>query len=396
MEKNFLDVFPDLEAGRELSALLEEVVVTKVAVNPEKDHIRIYIRSRQWIHKKYIYSLEETIRNQFFPGVPMSVKIIEKFTLTGQYTPKLFFDAYRTSMSMELKNYSILVYNMFRTAQISFPEEQKMELRMQSSVLAKSREEELVSYIEKVFCERCPFSLIVEPEYVEASESKVRKNSEIRIMQEAAHVIEQSSFGQQQEEPDQFLEEGAGTASEALKEEEKKDASAGKAPAEEKKSPKGQKEEKGKDGKGRKSFGKGERSFGDYKRSIKRSDNPDVLYGRDFDDETIPLESVQTEMGEVCIRGQIMTLETREIRNEKTIIIFAVTDFTDSITVKMFARNDQVEEILAGVKEKAFLKLKGVTTIDRYDSELTIGSVVGIKKIAPFTSSRADTSPEKE
>ena len=196
MEKNFLDVFPNLEMGQELAALLEEVVVTKVAVNPEKDHIRIYIRSRQWIHKKYIYSLEETIRNQFFPGVPMSVKIIEKFTLTGQYTPKLFFDAYRTSMSMELKNYSILVYNMFRTAQISFPEEQKMELKMQSSVLAKSREEELVSYIEKVFCERCPFSLIVEPEYVEASESKVRKNSEIRIMQEAAHVIEQSSFGQ--------------------------------------------------------------------------------------------------------------------------------------------------------------------------------------------------------
>ena len=59
MEKNFLDVFPNLEMGQELAALLEEVVVTKVAVNPEKDHIRIYIRSRQWIHKKYIYSLED-------------------------------------------------------------------------------------------------------------------------------------------------------------------------------------------------------------------------------------------------------------------------------------------------------------------------------------------------
>ena len=394
MEKNFLDVFPNLEMGQELAALLEEVVVTKVAVNPEKDHIRIYIRSRQWIHKKYIYSLEETIRNQFFPGVPMSVKIIEKFTLTGQYTPKLFFDAYRTSMSMELKNYSILVYNMFRTAQITFPEEQKMELKMQSSVLAKSREEELVSYIEKVFCERCPFSLIVEPEYVEASESKVRKNSEIRIMQEAAHVIEQSSFGQQ-EEGGEVPEEEAASAGETSKEEKKADAPAGKTSGEEKKAPKDRKEDKGKDGKGRKSFGKGDRGFGDYKRSIKRSDNPDVIYGRDFEDETIPLESIQTEMGEVCIRGQIMTLETREIRNEKTIIIFAITDFTDSITVKMFARNDQVSEILEGVKVKAFLKLKGVTTIDRYDSELTIGSVVGIKKIAPFTSSRADTSPEK-
>lgn len=346
MEKNFLDVFPNLEVGQELAALLEEVVVTKVAVNPEKDHIRIYIRSRQWIHKKYIYLLEETIRNQFFPGVPMAVKIIEKFTLTGQYTPKLFFDAYRASMSMELKNYSILVYNMFRTAQISFPEEQKMELKMQSSVLAKSREEELVSYIEKVFCERCPFSLIVEPEYVEASESKVRKNSEIRIMQEAAHVIEQSSFGQQDDGED-YPEEGESSAVQGIGEgkstdgkeasADKKTAEGGKKDDKDKKDPKG-----GKDAKGKKAFGKGDRSFGDYKRSIKRSDNPDVLYGRDFEDETIPLESIQTEMGEVCIRGQIMTLETREIRNEKTIIIFAITDFTDSITVKMFARNDQV------------------------------------------------------
>lgn len=64
-------------------------------------------------------------------------------------------------------------------------------------------------------------------------------------------------------------------------------------------------------------------------------------------------------MGEVCIRGQIMSLEKREIRNEKTIIIFSITDFTDSITVKMFARNDQVEEITEGVKEKSLCKIKG-------------------------------------
>ena len=97
----------------------------------------------------------------------------------------------------------------------------------------------------------------------------------------------------------------------------------------------------------------------------------------------------------MCIRGQIMSLEKREIRNEKTIIIFSITDFTDSITVKMFARNDQVEEITEGVKEKAFVKLKGITTIDRFDSELTIGSVVGIKKIASFGTVRSDNYPQK-
>ena len=41
------------------------------------------------------------------------------------------------------------------------------------------------------------------------------------------------------------------------------------------------------------------------------------------------------------------------------------------------------------------MKLKGVTTIDRFDSQLTIGSVVGIKKISDFRAGRMDTWPEK-
>ena len=46
-------------------------------------------------------------------------------------------------------------------------------------------------------------------------------------------------------------------------------------------------------------------------------------------------------------------------------------------------------------KAGTFLKFKGVTTIDRFDSELTIGSISGIKKIADFRSTRMDTSPQK-
>ena len=392
MEKEFLEVFRNLELKGELRALLEEVVVTKVTINQKKDHIRIYIRSRQWIHKKYIYTLENTIAAQCFPGVPMKVKILERFDLSSQYTPELFLDAYRSSMALELKNYSILVFNMFRNAVITFPQTDTMHMVLQSNVLAKSKEKELIQYIEKVFCERCAFSLKVEAEYRETKESKIRKNSEIQLQQEAAHIIEMSSFGKHEDEgiPD-IVEAGNKDQEKGEKKEEVKEKT--------RKTEKREKEDKstkfGKSFKGDKGRGRGDRSFGDFKRSVKRSDNPDVLYGRDFEDETIPLESVQTEMGEVCVRGQIMTVETRGIRNEKTIIIFSITDFTDSITVKMFARNDQVEEITQGIKAKAFIKLKGVTTIDRYDSELTIGSVVGIKKIPSFENSRMDNSPEK-
>ena len=386
MEKEFLDVFRNLELNGELKALLKEVVVTKVSINQRKDHIRVYIRSRQWIHKKYIYALEEAIASQCFRGVSMTVKVLEKFQLSSQYTPELFFDAYKSSMGLELRNYSILVFNMFRNAVITFPKTNEMHMVLQSTVLAKSKEEELIGYMEKVFCERSGFSLQVETEYQEVKESKYRKNSDIRIQQEAAHIIEMSVFGRGKEEP--LLEEAP------VPEKGEKSKVSQEKKSETKTKEKGSGKEKSfqKD-KGR---GKGDRSFSsDYRRSVKRSDNPDVLYGRDFEDEAIPLESIQSEMGEVCIRGQIMTLEKREIRNEKTIIIFSVTDFTDSITVKMFARNDQVEEITAGVKEKAFIKLKGITTIDRFDSELTIGSIVGIKKISSFQNTRFDNAPQK-
>ena len=56
-------------------------------------------------------------------------------------------------------------------------------------------------------------------------------------------------------------------------------------------------------------------------------------------------------MGEVTIHGKIINFDTREIRIEKTIIMFAVTDFTDTITVKMFTRNDQLPELLGELKK---------------------------------------------
>ena len=121
-------------------------------------------------------------------------------------------------------------------------------------------------------------------------------------------------------------------------------------------------------------------SRGDGSRSVRRSDNPDVLYGRDFESESLAIEQIQGEMGEVTIRGQVQTLETRDIRNNKTIIMMEVTDFTDTIVIKIFAQTEQVPEILKDIKTGAFLKIRGVTTIDRFDGQLSIGSVFGIKK----------------
>ena len=101
-------------------------------------------------------------------------------------------------------------------------------------------------------------------------------------------------------------------------------------------------------------------------------------------------------MGEITIRGKVISFDTREIREKKRrSSCMRSLIFTDTIMVKMFVGNDQLPDVLAEIKPGAFLKIKGVTAIDKYDRELTIISVTGIRKISDFTQSRQDTAPEK-
>lgn len=376
MEKDFFDVFPHLKVNKELTEWLEMVYVTKVSCNPAKTRLWVYVKSDRWIHKKYILALEDQIERQCFGGLQLSVTVIERFYLSRQYTPENFLGIYRSSMELELKNYNMLEYNLFKRSRITFPEEHVMAMELPDSVIAREKSEILVEYLHKVFCERCGMDLKAELSFVETEESRYRRNAALQIKQEVANVLKHAKLSE-------------GNADGASDISENKDEAP---PAKDKKT--GQKAEKKEKAQDKKSFEKkGQR--GDYRGGFRKDSNPDVVYGRDFEGEPIALESITGEMGEVIIRGQVMEVDAREIRNEKTILIFPVTDFTDSIVIKMFLRNEQVPEVTEHIKKGAFLKFKGVTTIDRFDSELTIGSVNGIKKIADFTTSRMDTSPQK-
>ena len=83
MEKPFLEVFPGLHIGDELKELLKLVMVEKVAMPKDRSSLRIYIVSPRLIHKQNIYSMEEGIAKQLFPGRPLTVKIHEKCKFYG-------------------------------------------------------------------------------------------------------------------------------------------------------------------------------------------------------------------------------------------------------------------------------------------------------------------------
>ena len=63
-------------------------------------------------------------------------------------------------MEVELKNFNMLEYNLFKRAQIAFPSDEQMNLTLPDSVISREKSGILVEYLEKVFCERCGMNLI--------------------------------------------------------------------------------------------------------------------------------------------------------------------------------------------------------------------------------------------
>ena len=392
MAKGFLEVFPDLHMTTEMEELLKLVDVERVSSTRDRSSIRIYIVSQRLIHKKNIYDLEKGIREQLFPGKKLTIKIVEKYRLSGQYTPQKLFQVYKDSLLMELKHYSIIEYNILRRAECTFPQENILRMTVEDNAVFREKTSELKRILEKVFHERCGLPVDVIYEYIPVKENQESQQREAQIQREINDRLVALA---------DKLGDGADAAAPVKKEEtahSARTAGAGNggnaAPAVKTASGgagAGASAASGANGGGewKKPFSRDRKFGGSYQ---KKSDNPDVLYGRDFDDEFISIRDIAGEMGEVTIRGQIINTDSRLLKSGKTIVIFDVTDFTDTITVKLFAREEMLDDINKAVVKKNFIKLRGMTTIDKFDGELTIGSVVGIKKCEDFTGKRNDNS----
>ena len=133
--KSFLEVFPDLHIADSVKGLLELVQVEKVSAARDRSSIRIYIDSPRLMHRQNIRQLEQGIKDQLFPGKKITIKIVEKYHLSGQYTPKKLMDVYRESILMELKEYSILLYNMFRKAELLFSEDGLLTMDLEDTMI---------------------------------------------------------------------------------------------------------------------------------------------------------------------------------------------------------------------------------------------------------------------
>ena len=380
MEKRFFTVFPDLKLNSELTELFDLVEVEKVTTNRAKNAIRVYILSRRLIDKKTLHYVESEIEKQLFGGLQVSVFFVEKFQLSEQYTVENLFNVYFESIMAELRSKSRILSNIIKKAKCTF-EGKHMNIEVEETALNLEKLDELKMILLDIFTTRCGIEAEISYTYREPHTSKFREQSEKRMELEIAAIVDRIKENHSSDE-NASSDDSTGSKNATKKEETTKKAEATAAPKE---------EDKPKTG----GFDKNKNGYYRKDRGQTREDNPDVIFGRSFEGDIINIAEITGESGEVIIHGQIVTVDTREIRGERTIIMFTVTDFTDTIKAKLFLRNDQLVEVLDLLGKGSFVKLKGMALLDTFDKEVGISSVVGIMKAKDWRVPRMDTSVDK-
>ncbi|MFS8664840.1 MAG: PolC-type DNA polymerase III, partial [Limnochordales bacterium] len=114
-----------------------------------------------------------------------------------------------------------------------------------------------------------------------------------------------------------------------------------------------------------------------------------VLLGREFSGEPVPLSDVAEDRRPVIVAGEVMTWEARPVRGGY-LISFDLTDYTDSITVKAFARSESA--LADPLPVGTGVRVRGRVEFDRFARELVLNAEDIMRADIPR---RVDDWPEK-
>ncbi|MEW9667671.1 PolC-type DNA polymerase III [Ammoniphilus sp. 3BR4] len=120
--------------------------------------------------------------------------------------------------------------------------------------------------------------------------------------------------------------------------------------------------------------------------------NVEFLIGYKIQDEPSPIQQIVEEEKRITIQGQVFASEIRELKSGRSLLTFRVTDYTDSISVKIFSRDKEDLVMMKAVKEGMWVKVRGRVTYDQFARELAM-EANDVNEIKPKF--REDTAPEK-
>ena len=348
-QMSFFEVFPNMDAENDLESALSDATVTKVSTGRSKDDIRIYVTFNTLIPKRRIWHLEKSIKKQFFQNNGVTIHILEEFDLSSQYTPLNLINAYNDSILEELEKRSALLFNMYKKADVELTEEGHLKFTIEDTFIGREKEHELFDCLHTILCKRCHMDVVIDFDYKEPVKSKYLENAIQEIENKIAAINSRTISTEETEDV------GDNTAEETTEDEPEQVI------------------------------------------ILSNSDDPDVVMGKEILENATTMDEINGELiGPIVIRGMLTAIEFRETKKGGYFGTGALTDFTDSISVKFFfSEAAKGRELEKNLKVGSFYKMKGKLEDDMYSKELTVGRIYDIQKIRDFRVVRQDTAVDK-
>jgi len=125
--------------------------------------------------------------------------------------------------------------------------------------------------------------------------------------------------------------------------------------------------------------------------SIQNSDN---VFGKAKIKETLQrISDLTVDSGRVSIEGDIIKVDSRELKSGKVLVIFNVYDGTTTMAIKTFVTAEESKAVISAISSAERIRVEGNVQYDPYAKELGVIANVGVK-VAPKPK-RMDLSSEK-
>ncbi|MFC0301388.1 PolC-type DNA polymerase III [Virgibacillus soli] len=115
------------------------------------------------------------------------------------------------------------------------------------------------------------------------------------------------------------------------------------------------------------------------------------MVGYQIQDDIVNMENILEEERRITVQGYIFAIDIRKLRSGRSLLIIKATDYTDSLAIKVFSRNDEDAEKFEQLKTGMWVKARGSIQTDMYSNELSM-MANDINEVN--ISLRSDTAPE--
>ena len=126
-------------------------------------------------------------------------------------------------------------------------------------------------------------------------------------------------------------------------------------------------------------------------------ENTPLILGRSLTikEQLIKVEDVGVDSGKLSLDGEIINMDSRELKSGKFLVMFDLYDGTSTITCKSFIVPEKIKEVMGRLKSAKGVKIEGTAQFDPFSKELGVIANTIIETPGRRKEKRMDNSSEK-